>query len=109
MSFSYIEKINFNWIRNLVVYSIILWVLAVNVDLISVFQNSALRADIINYIAISIFLFVLAYKSLQRHNVQLIAEEPIEPNIKPNDNQERITYKKSGLSEEAAGEYLQKL
>ncbi len=109
LSFSYIDKINFNWIRNLVIYAIALWILAVVVDLLSVFQNTAIRADIINYIAISIFLFVLAYKSLQRHDIRLILDEPLETNTKTDENAGRLTYKKSGLSEDAADEYQQKL
>jgi len=96
-SLSSIEDIDLSWLLYLVFGTAIIWFIVVISYLIGFVFGDQLQANLMIYITLSVFLYTLAIKSYKQ------------PEIKTLENEDTISYKKSGLSDEKADEYLQKL
>ncbi len=96
-SLSSIEDIDLSWLLYLVYGTAIIWIVVVISYLIGFVFGDQLQANLMIYITLSIFLYALAIKSYKQ------------PEIKSLENEDTESYKKSGLSDEKANEYLQKL
>ncbi|MBK7104935.1 MAG: helix-turn-helix transcriptional regulator [Ignavibacteriae bacterium] len=94
--FSNIEKIDLNWLLFLVYGTVIIWLIVFLSYLLDVIYGQGFQANLLIYISISIFLYTLAIKSYKQPEIETI-------------NYETETYKKSGLTEDKADEYLKNL
>ncbi|MBK8944601.1 MAG: helix-turn-helix transcriptional regulator [Ignavibacteriae bacterium] len=94
--FSNIEKIDLNWLLFLVYGTVIIWLIVFLSYLLDVIYGQGFQANLLIYISLSIFLYTLAIKSYKQPEIETI-------------NYETESYKKSGLSEDKADEYLKNL
>lgn len=95
-SLSSIEDIDLSWLLYLVFGTVIIWLIVLLSYFVGFMFGDQLQANLMIYISISIFLYTLAIKSYKQPEIKIIEEE-------------NGTYKKSGLSDEKAGEYLKTL
>lgn len=104
-SFSSIEKINLRWVTYFVIGTIVIWLIVLLSYATTFIFGEELRANILIYVSIAVFLFLIGYKSLRQPEVILIeTEKPI-----ASQNNKNEPYKKSGLSENLADEILSNL
>jgi AraC-like DNA-binding protein len=105
-SFSNIDKINLNWLTYMVIGTAAIWIIVIISYAANFIFGEQLRANILIYVGLSIFLFTIGYKSLKQPEVVLL-------NTEGNDVGEKegkpTSYKKSGLSEDIASEVIRKL
>jgi AraC-like DNA-binding protein len=94
--FSNIEEIELSWLLYLVVGTFIIWLIVLISYFVGFVFGEELQANLSIYIAISIFLYTLAIKSYRQPQINMKEESS-------------DSYKKSGLAEDKAKEYLDKL
>ena len=105
-SYSNIDKINLNWLTYMVIGTAVIWFIVLISYAANFMFGEQLRANILIYVGLSVFLFAIGYKSLKQPEVVLLntnENEVGEKEIKP------TSYKKSGLSENIASEVINKL
>ena len=111
-NFSNIEEINLNWLRNLAIGLSILWIIVLLSYAVDLIFNKDILLDHFIYLSASILIYSIGYLSLKQPQILtqknevlgLVSQTPkegSEDNLK--------SYKKSGLSENEAEEYLENL
>lgn len=103
-NYSSIDKHNLSWIKFLVVGSILLWMTAMIMTILQLIYGTEIRSELISYLAISVFIYSMAYKGLRQPEIIVLDSSETELS-----KLEAESYKKSGLSKELASEYLKKL
>jgi AraC-like DNA-binding protein len=105
-SFSNIDKINLNWLTYMVIGTAVIWFIVIISYTANFIFGEQLRANILIYVGLSVFLFTIGYKSLKQPEVVLL-------NTDGNDETKKegkpTSYKKSGLSEEFALDTVENL
>ena len=105
-SYSSIEKINLKWLTYMVIGTAAVWFIVILAYATNMIYGEAIRANILIYIGMAVFIFLIGYRSLRQPEVVLIetndskAEQPKE---------KEAVYKKSGLSDQSASEAVDKL
>ncbi|MCB0730800.1 MAG: hypothetical protein KDC88_07185, partial [Ignavibacteriae bacterium] len=61
-TFSSIDRHNLSWINYLMIGSVILWITAISLTLIQIFFGKEFKPELGSYLAISIFIYSIAYK-----------------------------------------------
>lgn len=106
-NFSSIDKHNLSWVKFLAIGSILLWFTAIFMTILQLIYGKEIRSELVSYLAISVFIYAMAYKGLAQPEVKIIEEN--------SEHEENLTerkagsYSKSGLSEEEANKYLKNL
>ncbi len=104
-SYSYLDKINLSWINYLVIGSAGIWLVVVATYALSYFYGKEDKAGILIYISMAVFLYLLGFRSLKQPEMKQV--DPVKEDDVPPVHQPGESYRKSGLSDELAGEYLQ--
>jgi len=96
-SFSKIEHIDLSWLLYLVVGVFVIWLVVIFSYIFNFIYGDTLLANVMIYIVLSIFLYSLAIKSYRQPEIERITDLQ---------NINERSYKKSGLDENIAIEYL---
>jgi len=113
-NFSDIERLKLNWLVYLLLGIIIEWLL----EFVQIFLIEVLRygeAVFYNYIYlfVSLFMYLVAYKSLQQPEIYMETDNEEQETADITEQKtaikKRAGYKKSGLTDEKASEYTEKL
>jgi AraC-like DNA-binding protein len=102
--FSSIDKHNISWINFLIRGAVILWITAICLTTLQLVLGNEFKPELGSYLAITIYIYAIAYKGLQQPELK---NEIIRIDLTEKENNE--PYKKSGLKEEEANQYLKKL
>jgi AraC-like DNA-binding protein len=106
-TYSNIDRINLNWLTYLVIWTAIIWVVVIVSYLLDFIFGDELQANLLIYITMSIFLYALGIKSLRQPQIVMLEDDGEKTSAVFSDNS--VSYQKSGLSEELADSYLEKL
>lgn len=106
-AYSNIDKINLNWLIYLVIWTAIIWGVVIVAYLVDFIFGDEVQANLLIYIALSIFLYALGIKSLRQPQIVMLTDEREESSAELKSNSS--SYKKSGLSDDLADGYLEKL
>lgn len=104
-SFANIDKLSLSWLKFVVIGTFIIWLIVFLSYALSFIYGDQLEANILIYIGISLFLYLFGFKAYRQPEVIVLSEtEDYAANEK-----EIASYKKSGLSDEAAEKYISDL
>jgi AraC-like DNA-binding protein len=116
-SYSNVDKIELAWLNIFIVGSVSVWAVVVFAYYLQFLWGENSYAYLLIYVALSLFLYVIGYKILHRPQIYFYGEEvkeeinfttiPIQ--IEKNDEIKTQSYKKSGLNDDMAESYLEKL
>ncbi len=99
-NFSYTEKINLDWLRNIIIGMAIIW----SVVLITHFLDQQTEAEYV-YVAVALFIFLIGYYGARQG---VIFTDNINP-LGKTETEAKVKYQKSALREDQAQEYYDKL
>lgn len=102
-SYSDIEKINLNWLAYLVFANLVIWAIVIMAYSVTIIFGQGFHAEFAIYIAISIFIYSIGYKSLQQP--EILAE----PNFESSSEIKKKSYQKSGMDSIKSEHHLSKL
>jgi AraC-like DNA-binding protein len=105
-SYSSIEKINLKWLSYWVIGTAVIWMIVILAYATDIIYGQEIKANIIIYVAMAIFIFFTGYRSLRQPEVVLMSAD--EPGLKQVKEKEG-SYKKSGLTDQYASEAIEKL
>jgi len=105
-TYSNIDKINLKWLTYLVIWTALIWSVVVVAYFLDFIFGDELQANLLINISISVFLYALGIKSLRQPQIIMLDDEE---SAKDRAVSGLESYKKSGLSEIAADEYLAKM
>ncbi|MBU2491801.1 MAG: AraC family transcriptional regulator [Bacteroidetes bacterium] len=108
-SYSNVDQINLRWLAFLIVATTIIWGIVILSYVLNFLYGEQFQANMLIYIAISIFIYSIGYKSLRQPEVKLLIETANFSSDTKSEELKSTSYKKSGLSSETADEYLKKL
>ncbi len=89
--FSSIQKVSLNWLRNITLMTLALWIVGIIAEIIQTF-DPATTTDLSVPVLVSIFIYTMGYMGLRQPEIFSEREEP----------KDSIKYKRSGLSEDKA-------
>lgn len=101
-SFSNIDQINLKWLRYLIGGTFVVWVVVFLAYFLNFVYGDALQANMLIYVVLSVFLYSLGIKTLKQPVVHF-------ENGVPKNSVNEPQYKKSGLTDDDAEVYIDKL
>jgi AraC-like DNA-binding protein len=105
-SYSSIEKINLKWLSYWVIGTAAIWLIVILAYATDLIYGQEIRANILIYVGMAVFIFLIGYRSLRQPEVVLMtADEPELKQVKEKEG----SYKKSGLTDQSASESIEKL
>ena len=105
-SFSNIDKINLRWLLYFVIGSAVIWLIVLLAYATSFIYGEELGANVLIYVGMAVFIFLIGYRSLRQPEVVLIETDVHtlkETKVKSE------SYKKSGLSDQLASDAVNRL
>ena len=105
-SFSNVDKINLRWLLYFVIGSSIIWLIVILAYATSFIYGEQLHANVLIYVGMAVFIFLIGYRSLRQPEVVLI-ETDIQHLKQTKVKGE--SYKKSGLSDQLAFDAVNRL
>lgn len=103
-NFSSIDKHNLSWVKFLIIGAVLLWITAMFMTTLQLIYGNEIRSELVSYLAISVFIYAIAYKGLRQPEVIVL-------NKSFDESEKGISkpYKKSGLDSSIAKEYVKSL
>jgi len=105
-SFSNIDKINLRWLMYFVTGSAAIWLIVLLTYATDIIYGDELKANVLIYTGMAVFVFLIGYRSLRQPEVVLIETDTSDSKqIK----EKGVSYRKSGLTEQFASDAVDKL